>query len=150
MPVFTQTILEEKLANIAAGALHHDEPGLASMIYILLETMGYSQEMAIITMMSLYNTDILRPARMTELRHRNREITDRQYILLKDLSKLQNDCLDNRFAQIAIAIAIIIQTFQSNQDKELLDMMNIYNQDTLKPLRTEATTAERENWRVNP
>lgn len=144
----TQTILEENLADIAAGALAHEEPGLASMIYILLETMGYSQEMAIITMMSLYNTNILRPERMNVIFHR--ETTYWQNHLLQDLSALQNQCLNNRLTHIAIAIAIIIQTFQSNQDKQLLDMMNIYNQDTLKPLRETADIAERENWRVNP
>lgn len=174
MALFTQTILEENLADMAASALAGEEPGLASMIYILLETMGYSQEMSIIVMMNLYNTNILSADRkemqkrkteillrqdsdrhgslpnVTVVRHAVRELTDTQQILITALSKLQNQCLDNRLAHIAIAIAIIIQTFQSNQDKQLLDMMNIYNQDTLKPLRTGATAAERENWRVNP
>lgn len=174
MPLFTQTILEENLADMAASALAGEEPGLASMIYILLETMGYSQEMAIIVMMNLYNTNILRTERKERqenyVQHVQvvnaynvptqsydcvifpplRELADNQKVLLEALSKLQNKCLDSRLAHIAIAIAIIIQTFQSNQDKQLLDMMNIYNQDTLKPLRTEADAAERENWRVNP
>lgn len=173
MAVFTQTILEENLADMAASALAGNEPGIASMIYILLETMGYSQEMAIITMMNLYNTNILKLERkQRQVHHVNpviyqtnehksiwryevvgsplRELTDTQKVLLEALSKIQNKCQDNRLAHIAIAIAIIIQTFQSNQDMQLLDMMNIYNIDTLKPLRTEADSAERENWRVNP
>lgn len=173
MDTFTLTHLETSLADVAAVALEFDEPGIASMLFLLMESMGYNQEMALITIMNLYNTNILRAERkerheyrimtvieMPQVRPDNqyqtlvprglRNLSVKQVDLIEYLRKIQNNCLDNRHTHIAIAIAIMVQTFQSNQDKQLLDMMIIYNQDTLKPLRSHASVSERENWRVNP